>query len=68
MENINEDEVNRKLQQLYEYLRELWGEFENQKQEQWTNLTFELTSNGKFNIDYNYMNLENNDRYEQQVF
>ncbi|MGG0847854.1 immunity protein YezG family protein [Peribacillus simplex] len=67
MDNVNEDEVNRQLHQLYEYLRELWDEFKNQKQEQWTNLTFELTSNGNFNIDYNYRNLENEDSYEQQV-
>ncbi|MES1042721.1 MULTISPECIES: immunity protein YezG family protein [Peribacillus] len=67
MDNVNEDEVNRQLHQLYEYLRELWDEFKNQKQEQWTNLTLELTSNGKFNIDYNYRNLENDDSYEQQV-
>lgn len=67
MDNVNDDEVNRQLQGLYEYLRELWNEFNNQKQEQWTNLTLELTSNGKFNIDYNYRNLENDDSYEQQV-
>ncbi|MDF2068560.1 immunity protein YezG family protein [Bacillus sp. Cr_A10] len=67
MDNINEGEFNRQLHQLYEYLKELWFEFKNQKQEQWTNLTFELTSNGKFNIDYNYRNLENDDSYEQQV-
>ncbi|MGG0790440.1 immunity protein YezG family protein [Peribacillus simplex] len=67
MDNVNEDEVNRQLHQLYESLRELWDEFKNQKQEQWTNLTLELTSNGKFNIDYNYRNLENDDSYEQQV-
>ncbi|MCC5803755.1 immunity protein YezG family protein [Rossellomorea vietnamensis] len=67
MNNVNEDEVNRQLHQLYEYLRELWMEFKNQKQEQWTNLTFELISNGKFNIEYSYKNLENEDSYEQQV-
>ena len=66
-ENVNEDEVNRNLHQLYEYLRELWSEFKNQKQEQWTNLTFELTASGKFNVDYSYKNLENEDSYEQQV-
>lgn len=67
MDEVSEDEVNQKLHQLYEYLRELWNEFKNQKQEQWTNLTLELTSNGKFEIDYNYENLENEDSYEQQV-
>lgn len=67
MDNVNEDEVNTQFHQLYGYLRELWGEFKNQEQEQWTNLTFELTSNGKFDIDYNYRNLENDDSYEQQV-
>lgn len=30
-------------------------------------LTFELTSNGKFNIDYNYRNIENDDSYVQQI-
>ncbi|WP_375088814.1 immunity protein YezG family protein [Peribacillus sp. RS7] len=52
MDNVNEDEVNRQLHHLYEYLRELWDEFKNQKQEQWTNLTYELTSNEKIDIDY----------------
>ncbi|MDI6678078.1 DUF600 family protein [Bacillus wiedmannii] len=67
MDYINEEEINSQLHQLYEYLRELWDEFRNNKQEQWTNLTFELTSTGRFNIDYNYRNLENDDSYEQQV-
>ncbi|MES9697545.1 immunity protein YezG family protein [Bacillus sp. JJ927] len=67
MDYVNEEEINSQLHQLYEYLRELWDEFRNNKQEQWTNLTFELTSAGKFNIDYNYRNLENDDSYEQQV-
>lgn len=67
MNNIKEDEVNRLLHQLYGYLKELWVEFKYQKQEQWTNLTFELASNGKFNIEYDYRGLENEDSYEQQI-
>ncbi|MCA0172891.1 immunity protein YezG family protein, partial [Bacillus sp. RAR_GA_16] len=42
-------------------------EFKNQKQQPWTNLTLELTSNGKFNIEYDYEDLSNEDSYKQQV-
>lgn len=67
MDSVNEEEINILLHQLYEYLRELWVEFKKQKQEQWTNLTLELFSSGKFNIDYDYRDIENEDSYEQQV-
>ena len=67
MENVNEDEINSALHRLYKLLRELWDEFKKQKQDQWTNLTFELMASGKFNIDYSYRELENEDSYEQQV-
>ena len=67
MIDIDEYEVNRKLHQLYEYLKELWVETKNLKQQQWTNLTLELNSDGKFDIDYKYNNLVNEDSYEQQI-
>lgn len=63
----DEDEVNLQLHQLYEDLRQLWNEFKNQKQQPWTNLTLELTSNGKFNVEYDYEDLSNEDSYKQQV-
>ncbi|RID89374.1 DUF600 family protein [Peribacillus asahii] len=66
MDNVDE-EVDNQLFELYTYLRALWSEFKKNKQEPWTNLTLELTSDGKFNIDYDYRNLENEDIYEQQV-
>ncbi|KFM95079.1 DUF600 family protein [Bacillus clarus] len=67
MDHVNEEEINGQLHELYEYLSELWKEFKDNKKEQWTNLTFELASDGKFNVDYNYRNLENDDSYEQRV-
>lgn len=67
MYDVGKEEVNDKLDQLYEYLDELWNQFKDNKQEQWTNLTFELESNGEFNINYCYGNLEEYDEYEQQV-
>lgn len=67
MENVNEDEINSALHRLYKLLRELWDEFKKQKQDQWTNLTFELMASGRFNIDYSYREIENEDSYEQQV-
>ena len=66
--NVDEDEDDEQLQQLYHYFRELWSEFKSQNQEPWTNLTLELSSNGKLNIDYSYNSLQNVDNYEQQVF
>ena len=46
----NEDELD-------EYFEELWAEFKNQNQEQWTNLTFILESIGKMKIEYGYEDL-----------
>ncbi|SNZ03134.1 conserved hypothetical protein [Terribacillus aidingensis] len=66
-ENVVEEEINEQLHELYNYLRDLWNEFENQNQEKWTNLTLELLSTGKLNIDYRYNDIQNEDSYEQQV-
>lgn len=43
--------------QLLDNFAELWNEFKNNGQEQWTNLTFILENNGKFKIDYDYTDL-----------
>ena len=67
MIDIDEYEVNRQLHQLYKYLKELWVVTKNLNQQQWTNLTLELNSDGKFNIDFKYNNLVNEDSYEQQI-
>ncbi|ACK92486.1 immunity protein YezG family protein [Bacillus cereus] len=53
--------------ELYECFTELWHEFERQKQEKWTNLTFTLNNSGEFNIDYDYSDLSEVDSYEQQI-
>ena len=55
--NVNEELLEEKEMKLYKYFRELWNEFKNQEQEQWTYLTFILNSKGKMNIDYNYDNV-----------
>ena len=51
---------------LYKYFRELWNEFKNQEQEQWTYLTFILNSKGKMNIDYNYDNVSEISQVDKQ--
>ncbi|MCC5803765.1 immunity protein YezG family protein [Rossellomorea vietnamensis] len=59
MEGIDEDETDRQLDILDSIFRELWEEFKRNKQESWTNLTFELYSTGKFDIEFDYTFLEN---------
>lgn len=55
--DIDEEVLENKEMKLYECFRELWYEFKNQGQEQWTYLTFVLYSTGKMNIEYNYSNV-----------
>ncbi|MDQ0221030.1 DUF600 family protein [Peribacillus cavernae] len=52
---------------LYDCFTELWNEFEQQKQEKWTNLTFTLDHTGDINIEYSYENLSEVDSYKQQI-
>ena len=63
MERIDEDEIDRQLNILDNIIRELWGEFKGSKQEPWTNLTFELHSTGKFDIEFDYTKLEEENNY-----
>ncbi len=58
-----------KLFKLNDYVEKLHEEFKNNNQPLWSNLTFELTSSGKFNIDYDYTDLDNcdYDDYERHV-
>ena len=55
--DIDEDLLEGKEMNLYRYFRELWEEFRNQGQKQWTYLTFILESTGKMNIEYGYENV-----------
>lgn len=65
--NVEEQYLDDLEDELYETFTELWDEFEKQKQEKWTNLTFILDNSGEFNIDYKYNDLSEVDSYEQQI-
>lgn len=63
MEGIDEDEIDHQLNNLDSIFRELWEEFKESKQKPWTNLTFELYSTGKFDIEFDYTILEEENNY-----
>ena len=71
MEGIDEDEMDCQLNLLDSIFRELWEEFKRNKQEPWTNLTCELYSTGKFDMDFDYTILEeennNYNHYERLI-
>ncbi|KZE43890.1 immunity protein YezG family protein [Rossellomorea marisflavi] len=70
MEGVDEDETDSQLNFLDSIFRELWEEFKNNNQEPWTNLTFELYSTGKFDIEFDYTLLEeevNYNHYERLI-
>lgn len=58
MEHIEMDEVQNVLSNLNGLLRDLWNEFIDNKQEAWKSLNLSLNSEGKFNIQYSYDDLE----------
>lgn len=58
MEHIDMDEVQNGLSNLNGLLRDLWNEFIENKQEPWKSLNLSLDSEGKFNIQYSYDDLE----------
>ncbi|TYQ14662.1 UNVERIFIED_CONTAM: uncharacterized protein (TIGR01741 family) [Acetivibrio alkalicellulosi] len=64
---VSKDEYRKMWNQLLEDLEELWCEFKNNGQEQWTNLTFILENNGKFKIDYDYTDLSDADDSERHL-
>lgn len=53
-------------QNLYECLENLWLEFKEQKQDQWTSLTFMLDHTGKMNLEYGYEDISQLDPIEKQ--
>ncbi|WP_376740798.1 immunity protein YezG family protein [Listeria booriae] len=53
-------DVENGLSNLSDLLRNLWDEFIVNKQEPWKSLNFTLNSEGKFNIQYSYEDLEKN--------
>lgn len=63
MEGIDEDEIDSQLNSLDSVFRELWEEFKRNEQKPWTNLTFELYSTGKFDIEFDYTILEEENNY-----
>lgn len=63
MEGIDEDEIDHQLNNLDSIFRELWEEFKENKQRPWTNLTFEFHSTGKFDIEFDYTILEEENTY-----
>ena len=63
MEGIDEDEIDSQLNSLDSVFRELWEEFKRNKQKPWTNLTFGLYSTGKFDIEFDYTILEEENNY-----
>mgnify|MGYP003733658919 CR=1 FL=1 len=64
---INENEYDNLMDKLTDELYTLWYEFKNNGQEQWTNLTFILESNGKFKIDYDYTDLSEASPRKQHI-
>src|SRR5699024_10562659 len=66
MEGIDEDKIDGQLNILDNLFRELWTEFKRNNQEPWTNLTFELYSTGKFDIEFDYTILEDSNYYHYE--
>lgn len=67
--NIDEEEYLKLVDMLYNTIKELRQEFEESKQELWSNLTITI-KNSKFKVEYNYKDLvEDNDytSYERHV-
>ncbi|WP_221638705.1 immunity protein YezG family protein [Listeria grandensis] len=58
IEGVDVEEVDNGLSNLSDLLRKLWNEFIVNKQEPWKSLNFILNSEGKFNIQYSYEDLE----------
>ncbi|MDQ0206980.1 immunity protein YezG family protein [Alkalicoccobacillus murimartini] len=55
--NVTENDFDNMKNELYMILTDLWNEFNEQDQEQWTHLTFILDNTGKMKIDYGHENL-----------
>ncbi|MBC6300817.1 immunity protein YezG family protein [Listeria booriae] len=58
IEGVDIEEVDNGLSNLSDLLRKLWNEFIVNKQQPWKSLNFTLNSNGKFNIQYSYDDVE----------
>ncbi len=70
MEGVDEDETDRQLNLLDSIFRELWEKFKSNNLEPWTNVTFELCSTGKFDVEFDYTLLEeenNTNHYERLI-
>lgn len=65
--HVSEDQFTVMWRKLLRVLRELWIEFRNQGQEQWTSLTMIFDSEGGFKIDYDYEDLSEADDSERMI-
>ncbi|MHC5280192.1 immunity protein YezG family protein [Listeria kieliensis] len=67
--NVNKEDFLEQFLLINDYIEELWNEFKVNQQPLWSNLTFYLESNGKFDIKYGYENLTESafDDYERQI-
>ncbi len=68
-EEIDDEEIDQQLNLIDSIFRELWEEFKLNHQEPWTNLTFELHSSGKFDVEIDYTNLDESifNHYERLI-
>lgn len=67
--NVSREVCIEQLLLINDYVEELYNEFRINKQSLWSNMTFFLNSQGKFDIKYDYSNLSESrfDDYERQV-
>ncbi|KZE37610.1 cytoplasmic protein [Bhargavaea cecembensis] len=54
---VSQETFDRLDEQLYDHVKALWNESENQDEDPWTNLTLSLQNDGKIKIDYDYSDL-----------
>ena len=52
--SINEDIVDMRLYELNKIIEELWEEFNKVNLDSWNAITFDLESNGRFKVNFNY--------------
>ncbi|MFS0636847.1 antitoxin YezG family protein [Mesobacillus foraminis] len=64
---VSELEYTEKWNHLVGFIQELWRVFKDNGQELWTNFTMVFDKVGKFNIDFNYDDLSNNDTHERKT-
>lgn len=64
---MDEEEFEKRVDQFYDQIKNLWNEFQQSGHEPWTTFMMVFDHSGKFQVEYGYEDLSKTDHYDRMV-